>query len=133
MTSEIEPRIINQALSIEEKRKKIASNYETIKVLKNKLEEDRSQQKVGMTRAAYIKMIFDATKKVNKQNEELNKVILETRRLQKDIGNLSGRLGRSFALVEDTILKVCCYLRYIFIMYAFIFTHTAILTNCYYQ
>lgn len=98
---------INQPLSVEAKKKKINSNYETIGVLKNRIDENKAQQKVSMTRAAYIKMIFDVTTKVDKQNEELNKTIMETRRLQKDITNLSGRLDRSFAQVEETILKVC--------------------------
>lgn len=96
-----------QALGSEEKKKKINSNYDTISVLKNRLDENKARQRVSMSRAAYVKMIFDVTNKVDKQNEELNKTVLETRRLQKDISNLSGRLDRSFAQVEETILKVC--------------------------
>lgn len=95
-----------KSLSIEEKRKKLNSNYETIQVLKGRLEENKAQQRIGMTRAAYIKMIFDVTNKVTKQNDEITDVILEVRQLQKDISNLSGRLERSFTLVEDTILRV---------------------------
>lgn len=92
--------------STDEKKRKIASNYETINVLKDKLNESKRKERIGMTRAAYIKMIFDVTEKVDKQNDELNKVILDTRRLQRDVNNLSGRLERSFTLVENTILKV---------------------------
>lgn len=103
-------------LSIQEKRDKLNTNYETIRILKDKLEEVKEKEKVGMTRAAYIKMIFDVTKKVDKQSNELSKVILETRRLQRDINNLSGRLERSFSIVEETILKVSViYLFYIII------------------
>lgn len=98
---------MNKTLSIEQKRKKISLNYDTISVLKNRLDEKKVQQKLGMTRAAYIKMIFDVTAKVDKQNEELNKTVTETRRLQKDISNLGGRLDRSFVQVEETILRVC--------------------------
>lgn len=104
-----EPQEVHN-LSIEEKRNKISSNYETIKVLKARLEGQKAQQKSAMNRAAYIKMIFDVTNKVNKQNEEITNVILEVRRLQKDISNLGGRLERSFTVVEDTILRVSyCY------------------------
>lgn len=99
-------RETGQASGIEEKKKKINLNYDTISVLKNRLDENKARQRVSMTRAAYVKMIFDVTNKVDKQNEELNKTVLETRRLQKDISNLSGRLDRSFAQVEETILKV---------------------------
>lgn len=104
-----------RSLSVEDKRNKIKSNYETIEVLKNRLDDKRKREKIGMTRSAYIKMIFDVTRKFDKQNDELSKAILETRRLQRDISNLSGRLDRSFTLVEDTILKVClvCLCTYI--------------------
>lgn len=95
-------------LTVEEKRAKIKTNYETIEVLKNRLEDKKRKERIGMTRAAYIKMIFDVTKKFDKQNDELSKAILETRRLQRDISNLSGRLERSFTLVESTLLKVNC-------------------------
>lgn len=91
---------------IERKREKIKSNYETIEALKGRLEENKRLEKVGMTRAAYLKMIFDATKKVDKQNQELNRAIVDTRQLQKDINNLNGRLDRSFAVVKDMIAKV---------------------------
>lgn len=95
-------------LSEAEKRAKIAGNYETIEVLRGKLDEVKSKQRSGMTRAAYIKMIFDATKKVNKQNHELDKIIVETRQLQREISGLTGRLQRSFAYIESAVLKVSC-------------------------
>lgn len=93
-------------LSIEEKRAKIKSNYETIEVLRSRLKASQERERVGMTRAAYIKMIFDVTRKVDKQNDELSKAIMDTRYLQRDISNLCGRLDRSFKLVEETILRV---------------------------
>lgn len=92
--------------TIEYKKEKINSNYETIKVLKDRLDIHNARKRVGMTRAAYIKMIFDVTKKVEIQHGELDKTVQETRRLQKDVGKLGGRLDRSFAQVEETILKV---------------------------
>lgn len=92
--------------SIEEKRAKIKSNYEIIDVLRERLEKSQERERVGMTRAAYVKMIFDVTKKVDKQNEELTKAVLEARYLQRSINNLCGRLERSFKLVESAIPKV---------------------------
>lgn len=97
---------INEIMSIEDKRLKIASNYETIQVLRSRLEKNHERERFGMTRAAYIKMIFDVTRKVDKQNDELSKAIIDTRFLQRDISNVCGRLERSFKLVEEAILKV---------------------------
>ena len=93
-------------MSIEDKRAKVKSNYDTIEALRFRLDEIKKQERVGMTRAAYIKMIFDVTKKVDTQNDELSKAILDTRRLQRDISSLEGRLERSLKLVEEAILKV---------------------------
>lgn len=97
-------------MSIEEKRSKIKANYETIEVLRARLAESQKRKNSGMTRAAYIKMIFDATKKVDRQNGELAKAVLDTRQLQKDIRSLYVRIERSFKLVEETILKVYIYI-----------------------
>lgn len=91
---------------IDEKRDKIRSNYETIEALKSRLEERKRLGKTGMTRNDYLKMIFDVTKKVEKQNLELSRAISDTRQMQRDINNLNGRLDRSFALVKDMIAKV---------------------------
>lgn len=91
---------------IDEKRDKIRSNYETIEALKSRLEERKRLGKTGMTRNDYLKMIFDVTKKVEKQNLELGRAISDTRQMQRDINNLNGRLDRSFALVKDMIAKV---------------------------
>lgn len=91
---------------IDEKRDKIRSNYETIEALKSRLEERKRLGKTGMTRSDYLKMIFDVTKKVEKQNLELSRAISDTRQMQRDINNLNGRLDRSFALVKDMIAKV---------------------------
>lgn len=103
-------------LTIEEKREKIRSNYETIEVLRAKLNEATARERTGMTRAAYIKMIFDVTKKVAKQNDELARAKQDTRKLQRDISNLTSRLERNFSLVEKTILKVRSSVKYTYTM-----------------
>lgn len=101
-----EPTNHQRSAGFDERRKKIELNYETIRVLKERLEAQREQQEVGLTRQAYIKMIFDVTTKVDEQNVKLQRAIQDTRRLQKDISNLSDRLERSFAFAKDIILKV---------------------------
>lgn len=92
--------------NIDRKREKIRSNYETIAVLKSRLGENKRLVRSSMTRSDYLKMIFDVTKKVEKQNLELSRAISDTRQMQRDINNLNGRLDRSFALVKDMIAKV---------------------------
>uniref|UniRef100_A0A6G1S810 Coiled-coil domain-containing protein 22 homolog n=1 Tax=Aceria tosichella TaxID=561515 RepID=A0A6G1S810_9ACAR len=100
-----EQQQLESCLSVEEKRAKISSNYETIEVLRSRLMESQKRERTGMTRAGYIKMIFDATKKVHKQNLELSKAVLETRQLQRDIRSLCGQIDRTFKQTEEIILR----------------------------
>lgn len=93
-------------MSVEEKKAKIKSNYETIEELKRLLDKKRHEETVGITRAAYIKMIFDMNKKVQRQNLDLHQIVSETQSLQRDISSLSGRLNRTFTMAENNILKV---------------------------
>lgn len=94
-------------MSAEEKRAKIRSNYETIEVLKSHLQEKKCQDEKGITRATYIRVIFDMTRKIELQNSDLGKIVEDTRLLQRDIGSLSGRLERGFILAKDNIKRVC--------------------------
>lgn len=104
----------HSALSIKEKQDKIDSNYETIEVLRQRLEESQKRDRTGMNRVAYIKMIFEATKKVDKQNGLLGKAVLETRELQRDIKSLAGRIDRVYKQVESTALRVCLIMSLLF-------------------
>lgn len=97
---------MNQKLSIDEKRERIKSNYETIEVLKDRIEKRSEHEKEGISRAAYIKMIFEITKKLDKQTSELNDISAETSLLRKDISSLSGRLDRGLTLAKNNVHKV---------------------------
>lgn len=109
-------------LDLDEKRNRINSNYETIGVLRGRLEAGRARQGAGMSRAAYIKMIFEVTRKVERQNEQLGKAVQEIRRHQRDINNLSGRLDRSFEAAKEAILKVSLSICTCFIILCQIYT-----------
>lgn len=97
---------VDKARRLSDKRAKIDSNYETISALRSRLAEVKGQSQQGITRSAYIKMIFEMTEKLNQENDELLKVSGETRALQREISNVGDRLGRSFALAKESILEV---------------------------
>jgi len=43
---------------------------------------------------------------IKKQKKEIHKVLEDTRAIQKEINNLSGRIERTFAVADELIFKV---------------------------
>lgn len=51
---------------------------------------------------------------ISKQKVEINKILSDTRILQKDMNNMNGRLDRSFTVVDELVFKVCFYHKFIY-------------------
>lgn len=58
-----------------------------------------------INRAVYTKRIIDISAKVRKQKQEIDRVLVDTRTIQKEINTLSGKLERTFTVVEGTAYK----------------------------
>ncbi|KAK3880981.1 hypothetical protein Pcinc_014557 [Petrolisthes cinctipes] len=58
-----------------------------------------------INRSVYTKRIADISAKVRKQKREIERVLSDTRSIQKEINNLSGKLERTFTVVEGTAYK----------------------------
>lgn len=83
--------IKEQARSKEELYKQLVSEYE-------KLPKD-------VNRSAYTKRITEIVGNIKKQKEEIAKVLLDTRSLQKEINQLTGKLDRTFTVTDELIFK----------------------------
>ncbi|XP_050734682.1 coiled-coil domain-containing protein 22 homolog [Eriocheir sinensis] len=58
-----------------------------------------------VNRSVYTKRIIDISAKVRKQKQEIDRVLADTRTIQKEINILSGKLERTFTVVEGTAYK----------------------------
>ena len=56
-------------------------------------------------RSAYTQRILEIINNVRKQKDEINKVLADTREIQKEINTLTGRLERSFTVVDELIFR----------------------------
>ncbi|VEN41451.1 unnamed protein product [Callosobruchus maculatus] len=56
-------------------------------------------------RSAYTKRILEIIGNIRKQNNEIQKVLSDTRSIQKDINNLTGQVDRSFTLCDELIFR----------------------------
>lgn len=58
-----------------------------------------------VNRSAYTQRILEIINNVRKQRDEINKVLGDTREIQKEINMLTGRLERSFTVVDELIFR----------------------------
>ncbi|KAH9373543.1 hypothetical protein HPB48_014860 [Haemaphysalis longicornis] len=58
-----------------------------------------------VNRSSYTKRITEIVGNIKKQKEEIAKVLLDTRSLQKEINQLTGKLDRTFTVTDELIFK----------------------------
>uniref|UniRef100_A0A3Q1EZA2 Coiled-coil domain-containing protein 22 n=1 Tax=Acanthochromis polyacanthus TaxID=80966 RepID=A0A3Q1EZA2_9TELE len=84
-------------VSTEEAKKK----EETYKQLLTELEN----QNQDVSRSAYTQRILEIVSNIKKQKEEITKILSDTKELQKEINNLTGKLDRTFAVTDELVFK----------------------------
>ncbi|XP_067005460.2 coiled-coil domain-containing protein 22 homolog [Anabrus simplex] len=67
--------------------------------------EKISKDTKSVSRSAYTRRILEIIGNIRKQKEEIDKVINDTKELQKEINNLRGRLDRSFTDADERIFR----------------------------
>lgn len=98
------------------------SKLEQIKVMRGQMKalveeihqkEDHYKQLVeayenlpkDVTRAVYTRRILEIVKNVKKQKVDIDKILIETRSLRKEINTVTDTLGRVFAVVDELIFQ----------------------------
>jgi hypothetical protein len=56
-------------------------------------------------RSAYTRRIMEIVRNISRQKEEIAKVLIDTRVIQKDINMLSEKLNRTFVVTDELIFK----------------------------
>ena len=62
--------------------------------------------KICVARSAYTRRIMEIIGNIAKQKEDIDKVLKDTKELQKEINNLTGQLDRSFTVADELIFQV---------------------------
>lgn len=58
-----------------------------------------------VSRMAYTQRILEIVGNIQKQKEEITKILSDTKELQKEINSLSGKLDRTFAVTDELVFK----------------------------
>lgn len=84
-------------VSTEEAKKKEDAYKQLVTELEN-LPQD-------VSRSAYTQRILEIVSNIKKQKEEITKILSDTKELQKEINNLTGKLDRTFAVTDELVFK----------------------------
>ncbi|XP_077943752.1 coiled-coil domain-containing protein 22 [Gasterosteus aculeatus] len=57
------------------------------------------------SRSAYTQRILEIVNNIQKQKEEITKILSDTKELQKEINSLTGKLDRTFAVTDELVFK----------------------------
>lgn len=105
----------NQDMESSRKLSEIKSLHEKISVSTEeaKKKEETYKQLVtelqslpqDVSRSAYTQRILEIVGNIKKQKEEITKILSDTKDLQKEINNLTGKLDRTFAVTDELIFK----------------------------
>ncbi|CAH2316149.1 coiled-coil domain-containing 22 [Pelobates cultripes] len=58
-----------------------------------------------VSRAAYTQRILEIVSNIKKQKEEITKILSDTKDLQKEINNLTGKVDRTFVVTDELVFK----------------------------
>lgn len=90
---------------VETLNSELTSKENLIVELNRDLEKAAKSSSKSTNRQFYTKRILEIVANIDKQKKEINKVLIETKNIQKDINQLIGKLERIFSATDELIYK----------------------------
>lgn len=103
--------IINRFNELNEEIASTKSQIETNSLKLKKIDEQTAELEQNVTgdndldRKFYTKRIFEIINNVKKQEQDIDKILIDIRGLQREINQLSGKVTRTYTVVEETVIK----------------------------
>ncbi|XP_071847669.1 coiled-coil domain-containing protein 22 homolog [Apostichopus japonicus] len=91
--------------ALREKMKEVAEETKGKEESYKQLVEDYKTLTRDLNRSAYTRRIMEIVGNIRKQKEDIEKILIETRSLQKEINQASGKLNRTFTATDEMIFK----------------------------
>ncbi|XP_071087689.1 coiled-coil domain-containing protein 22 homolog [Haliotis cracherodii] len=73
--------------------------------LHKQLQSEYERMTKDVNRSAYTRKIMEIVGNIKKQKQEIDKVLVDTREIQKEINSLSGKIDRTFIVTDELIFK----------------------------
>ncbi|XP_030049884.1 coiled-coil domain-containing protein 22 isoform X2 [Microcaecilia unicolor] len=98
-------RRLSDIKEIHEQIRAAAEEAKCKELLYKQLLTDHENLPKDVSRAAYTQRILEIVGNIKKQKEEITKILSDTKELQKEINNLTGKLDRTFAVTDELVYK----------------------------
>jgi len=96
---------LEEIKSLREKMKEVADEARGKEDLYKQLVVEYETMRKDVNRSAYTRRILEIVGNIKKQKEEINKILIDTKDVQKEINQLSGKLDRTFAVTDELIFR----------------------------
>ena len=97
--------LVNVSKELREQMNELIHTIRSKEELISKKKQEYEEMPKESDRASYVTRILDVVKNVEKQNEEISKVLKQSRELSDNTSDLSEKLGRTFQENEENIFK----------------------------
>jgi hypothetical protein len=98
-------RKIEEIKEMQEKMKELITETRDKDGLYKQLVAEYDRMTRDVNRSAYTQRIMEIVANIRKQNEDIDKVLGDTKSVQKEINQLSGVLDRTFAVTDELIFR----------------------------
>lgn len=98
-------QILEQIKSTQEKCEEISEDLKVKSIQHTKLVKEFEKINRNISRNSYTSRILEIIGNIRKQKNDIDKILKDTRELQKEINNISGQLDRQFTVTEDLIYR----------------------------
>ncbi|KAG7999571.1 Coiled-coil domain-containing protein 22, partial [Nibea albiflora] len=101
-------RVVNLASQWEKHRAPLIDERRRLREICNNQDvvvTDLENLPQDVSRSAYTQRILEIVSNIKKQKEEIKKILSDTKELQKEINNLTGKLDRTFAVTDELVFK----------------------------
>ncbi|KAH9495231.1 hypothetical protein Btru_015787 [Bulinus truncatus] len=85
--------------------KEVADDARRKEELHKQLVSEYERMTKDVNRSAYTRKILEIVSNIKKQKQEIDKILLDTKSIQKEINSLSGKLDRTFTVTDELIFR----------------------------
>ncbi|GFO47538.1 coiled-coil domain-containing protein 22 homolog [Plakobranchus ocellatus] len=85
--------------------KEVADDARRKDELQKQLVSEYERMTKDVNRSAYTRKIMEIVANIKKQKQEIDKILVDTRSVQKEINSLTGKLDRTFTVTDELIFR----------------------------
>lgn len=98
-------KLLEEIQLFRERMKEVADETRLKDNLYKQLVSEFERMPKDTNRSAYTRRIMEIVANITKQKDEINKILADTRNVQKEINQLSGKLERVFTVTDEQVFK----------------------------